>query len=86
MHLGKSETVNDKSVIGIFDIEKATLSEDTRQFLRTNQKEFKTVNLARDLPAAFVVSKEEFTDRVYITALSVKALVKRAKGYSEEKR
>lgn len=84
MHLGKSETVNDKNVIGIFDIEAATVSEDTRGFLKTMQGDFKTVNLATDLPASFVVTAEQFTDRVYITSLSVKALLKRTNGYSEE--
>lgn len=86
MHLGKSETVKDKNVIGIFDIESATLAESTREFLKTMQRDFKTVNLASDLPGAFVVTDEEYTDRVYITSLSVKALKKRTAGYKGEEK
>ena len=85
MHLGKSETVKDKSVIGIFDIEKATESMETRKFLKGMEKSFKSVNLATDLPVAFVLTDEEYTDRVYITSLSVSALKKRVTGYNEEK-
>ncbi len=86
MHIGKSETVSDRSVIGIFDIEKSTLSSDTRDFLKGMQKDFKTVNLATDLPYAFVLTEEQYTDRVYITSLSVGTLKKRAIGYKEEKK
>lgn len=86
MHLGKSETVKDKSVIGIFDIERATESGDTRNFLREMEKSFKSVNLATDLPGAFVVTDEEYTDRVYITSLSVGALKKRTGGYQREEK
>lgn len=86
MHLGKSETVKDGNVIGIFDIEKATVSEETKSFLKAMQRDFKTVNLASDLPAAFVVTDEEYTDRVYMTALSVKTLKKRVSGYKEEEK
>lgn len=81
MHLGKSETVPDRDIIGIFDIEKATVSKDTNVFLKTMQNDYKAVNLATDLPAAFVVTDGPYTDRVYITSLSASALKKRASGY-----
>lgn len=78
LHLGKNETVPDKEIIGIFDIEKATMSEDTKRFLSKMQREYKAVNLASDLPAAFVVTDGEFTDRIYITSLSAKVLKNRS--------
>lgn len=84
MHLGKSETVRDSEIVGIFDIEKATLSRDTRNFLSVMQKEYKAVNLATDLPSAFVLTDGEYTDRIYITSLSARVLKSRSGG-SEEK-
>lgn len=84
MHLGKSETVRDREVVGIFDIDKATESEDTKRFLARMQKDFKAVNLASDLPGAFVVTDGEFSDRVYITSLSASVLKNRAAGRDEE--
>lgn len=80
MHLGKSETLRERELVGIFDIDKATVSEDTKNFLKQMQDGFKTVNLATDLPAAFVLAANEYTDRVYLTALSAVALRKRADG------
>ena len=65
MHLGKSETVRNKEIVGIFDIEKATESGETKKFLARMQKEYKAVNLCTDLPAAFVLTDGEYTDRVY---------------------
>ncbi len=78
MHIGSSETVKDRDLLGIFDIDAATVSADTRRFLSRMQGEYKAVNLAADLPSAFVVTTEAYTDRVYLTALSAGALKKRA--------
>lgn len=86
MHLGKSETVPDRDVVGIFDIERATLSEETKQFLKQMQRDFKAVNLSTDLPAAFVLTDNHYTDRVYLTALSAAALKKRTGGISTKGR
>ncbi len=74
MHLGNSETVKNREIIGIFDMEKATLSKESRDFLSKMQKEMKVVNIAKDLPNAFVLTAERFTDRIYITSLSSKVL------------
>ena len=79
MHLGKSETVPDREIIGIFDIDKATVSGYTREFLARMQKEYKAVNLCTDLPAAFVLTDGEYTDRIYITSLSSKVLKNRGR-------
>lgn len=80
MHLGKSETAPDREIVGIFDIEKATLAADTRDFLRRAQEGYRTVNLATDLPAAFVLRANALTDSVYLTAISADALKKRGGG------
>jgi len=80
MHLGKNETVPDREVVGIFDIENATLSKDSRAFLKAMQDGFKAVNLCTDLPASFVLTAGEYTDRIYISSISAKALMRRQKS------
>lgn len=85
MHLGNSETVRDGDIVGIFDIENATLAKSSRDFLTKMQKELKTVNIAKDLPAAFVLTAEEYTDRIYITSLSAKVLSARTEIRGEKK-
>ena len=79
MHIAKNETAPDGQVVGIFDIDKATLSQDSRDFLRARQAGFRAVNLCTDLPAAFVLTADAFCDRVYISSLSA-AVLKRRTG------
>lgn len=81
MHLGKNETVPNREIIGIFDIEKATESSATKDFLKRMQSEMKLINLSSDLPRAFVLSDGEYTDRVYFTSLSASALKGREKVF-----
>jgi len=77
MHIAKNETVPDREIVGIFDIETATLSKDTCNFLREMQNSFRAVNLCTDLPSAFVLTSGAHTDRVYISSLSAEVLKKR---------
>lgn len=81
MHLGKNETVANREIIGIFDIETATQSAATKDFLKRMQSELKLTNLSSDLPRAFVLCDGEFTDRVYFTSLSASALKGRDKVF-----
>jgi len=80
MHIAKNETVPDREVVGIFDIETATLSSDSRGFLKTMQDSFRAVNLCTDLPSSFVITAGAFTDRVYISSLSAKTLYRRVES------
>ncbi|NLN54992.1 MAG: DUF370 domain-containing protein [Clostridiales bacterium] len=78
VHLSKNETVLKGEIVGIFDIERSTLSQDTRNFLKQMQNDLKTVSLCDDIPKAFVLCDNIYTDRVYITQISPESLVKRA--------
>ncbi|MEG1742784.1 MAG: DUF370 domain-containing protein [Clostridia bacterium] len=77
MHLSKNESVLKREIIGIFDLDNATIQIDTRNFLKQLQKENKTVSLCSDLPKSFVLCDNEYTETVYITQLSSKTLQKR---------
>lgn len=74
LHIGRNETVPNREIIGIFDIEKATEAKVSRDFLKRMQGELKVVNLCPDLPRAFVLCDNAYTDRVYMTSLSARAL------------
>ncbi|MDD4124621.1 MAG: DUF370 domain-containing protein [Eubacteriales bacterium] len=79
LHLGKNESVREKEVVGIFDMETATLSRETRSFLKRMQNELKTVSLCDDIPKTFVLCDNSYTDTVYITQLSPGTTVKRSR-------
>ncbi len=49
-------SVPDEAVIGIFDMDSATVSADTRKFLRRKEKEKKLISTAKDIPKSFILT------------------------------
>ncbi|HOJ48634.1 MAG TPA: DUF370 domain-containing protein [Bacillota bacterium] len=80
LHLGKGESVPEKEIVGIFDIEAATVSADTKAFLKSLQEAKRVVNLCDDLPKSFVLTDNELCESVYITQNSALSLKKRAEN------
>ena len=64
-----------KKIIGIFDLDSATVKETTKVFLNAAEREGRLTVCGNDLPKAFVLTKE----RVYLTTLSAASLVGRNK-------
>ena len=83
LHLGKSESVSEKEIVGIFDIETATISAETKVFLAIKQEEKRIVNLCDDLPKSFVLTENELCESVYITQISARSLKKRAENKTD---
>jgi len=66
-----------KSIIGIFDLDTATISKHTKNYLALAEKEGRVVNVSYELPKSFVVSIEKNRAVVYISQLSSQTLNKR---------
>ncbi len=77
LHLGKNETVRVKDIIGFFDLDCATESEATKDFLKRAEKEYRIINLLYDLPSSFVVSSKNGNENVYMLSNSVETEIKR---------
>lgn len=75
LFLGGNVTVDDRSVIGIFNIEECTVSGITNEHLRVRQKQGKIVNVSEDLPKSLVVCE----DKSYISNVSNLTINKRAR-------
>ena len=73
LHLGSNAIVFTKDIIGIFDMDKTTVSARTRNFLAAKEKEGTIVVLGDGLPQSFVVTKE----KVFLSPISSKTLEKR---------
>lgn len=68
-------------IIGIFDLENASVSKRTRQFLTKAEKEGRVITISYDLPRSFVVAGRTAKDiKVYISQISSSTLLKRT-GY-----
>ena len=77
LHLGKNQSVSIKEIVGIFDIEIATISSDTKMFLKKKQEEKRIVNLSNDLPKSFIIAENELYESVFVSSVSVSSLNKR---------
>jgi len=80
LHLGKNESVQKKEIVGIFDIETASISVDTRTFFAKLQDEKRVVNLCDDLPKSFILTENELCENLYISQISAASLKKRAEN------
>ena len=78
LHLGNDVVINTKNLIGIFDIEKSSISKYTKEFLSNSEKMGRIVNVSFDLPKSFIVCfDEDFNETVYISQISTATLKKR---------
>lgn len=78
LHLGQEIVVKHRDVVGIFDLEKTTLSKATKDFLAQATKEGRVVTVSYEMPKSFVVVLEDGKNMVYISQISAATLKKRA--------
>ena len=79
LHLGGDVAVSQKSIIGIFNLETASLSKITREFLKNAQKRGEVENIGYEIPASFVVTSDSRGNRVYTTQISSQTLQNRTR-------
>ena len=78
LHLGNDHIVNVREVVGIFDLEKSSVSKYTKDYLSNATKQGRVVNCTYELPKSCVVTlDDELTERVYISQLACSTLAKR---------
>ena len=78
LNIGGDMAVRDTAIIGIFDLDKTSISARTREFLTAAEKEGQVVP-CDDLPKAFVLTAEYGMNRLYLTSLNTSTLEKRMK-------
>ncbi len=84
LHLGQSEVVSSRTIIGIFDLDITSQSKLTRDFLRASEQNKLVINVSEELPKSFVVCQDSGKTKVYISQLSSATLQKRAAANSAE--
>ena len=82
LYLNEKNAVRKENIVGIFDLDTATVGKDTRHFLSKKEREGKTTVTASDIPISFLIVKDEDkTLRVYMTRNAPKALCRRAERF-----
>ena len=80
LHLGQDVIVNERTIVGVFDMDNSTVSRHTRAFLARAQREGRVVNVSLELPKCFIVCEENGRETVYISQISTATLLRRAVG------
>ena len=76
--IGADFAVRDRSVIGIFDLDNASWSKQTRLFLREAERQGEVAAITDDLPKSFILTEEFGLNRVFLTQFNTAALIKRS--------
>ena len=77
IHLGRDYVLNDRDIIGIFNLETTTISPRGREFLNYAQKNGAVVSLSDELPQCYVLADGGLVDAVYLSELSSAAMKRR---------
>ncbi len=75
--IGGDFSVRARTVIGVFDLDNASWSYKTREFLRRAEETGEVIAVTDDVPRAFVLTEEFGMRRIYLTAVSSSAIEKR---------
>lgn len=70
LHLEQDSVILKKNIIGIFDMDKTTVSKKTREYLNQAEREGRVRYVSYDLPKSFILCREGELTVVYISRLS----------------
>ncbi len=78
LHLGQDCVVKTKDIVAIFDLEKTSVSQITKNFLRKAGKQDIVTYVSDELPKSFIVIQTEEGEKIYVSSISSTTLAKRA--------
>ena len=80
LHIGNGVSVKEKDIIGIFDLDTATVSKITKKFVNVKSKEGNLEYTDSDLPRSFVFCSENGKYKVKLSRISSIGLKQRIDG------
>ena len=85
LFLGQSVVVPKKSVIGVFDLDNASTSRITRDFLARAEKAGQVADVSGELPKSFVLTESGGKRTLWLSQLNSSTLLRRwdASGFGE---
>lgn len=94
LHLGSDVVIKTEDIVGIFDLDTASVSKWTRDFLSAAQKNNRVINVSYELPKSFIVAAKENkkfdfsygNENVYLSQISAATLLKRINTLSREEK
>ena len=80
LHIGNGESVREKDVIGVFDLDTSTVSSITKKYISENQKKGLVEYNDNDIPRAFVLVEDNKKYKVKLSRISTAGLKLRAEN------
>ena len=80
LHVGNGKNIRKKRIIGIFDLDTATVSPHTKNYINKMQKEGRLEYDDTDLPRSFVVYDDGDKTKVTLSRISTSGLKIRSDG------
>ena len=78
LHIGQNVMLEEKHIIGIFDLDNTTTSKHTRAFLKQAEQDGVVMSACEDIPKSFLVCDHPYHRQiVYLSQLNTKTLEKR---------
>ncbi len=84
LHIGNGKNIKTEDIIGIFDLDTATVSRQSKKFISENRR-IKSVEYSdSDLPRAFILTEKSGEERIILSRISSVGLAQRKDGkYTE---
>lgn len=78
LHIGGDYIVSMNDIVAIVDMEKSTISQDTRNFLKISDEEgFIITIVENEMPKSFIITQEKHKSKIYLSPISTTTLYKR---------
>ena len=74
LHIGNGKNIRRRGIIGIFDLDTATVSSITKRFINKNEKAGRIEYNDADLPRAFILTEEEGEYKIKLSRISSSGL------------
>ncbi len=79
LHIGNGESIKKKDIVGIFDLDTATVSPITKNYITEKEKQKKLSYIDSDLPRSFIlIGRKEPDSQVKLSRISTVGLLSRA--------
>ncbi|MGE4353240.1 MAG: extracellular matrix regulator RemB [Oscillospiraceae bacterium] len=80
LHLGKGTVVKKTDIVAVFDLDNASYSHITRDYLAQAERKGRIFSACDDLPKSFVVVDSGSGQVIYLSQLSSSTLMSRARN------
>ncbi len=77
LHIGQDTVIRTRDVLGVFDLDTASICAATREYLAAAEKNGRVVSVTDELPKSFIVMRGK-PATVYLSQISASTLKKRS--------